>query len=829
MRTAFLTVLLMLQSLALVPPSAASDELPLFTLIGDAEMVDGRMRLTANAADQVSAVWLPETHQAAKGFTATFTFQIMSGSSCLGEGMAFVIQYRDGITIGEGGPALGYGGLPGPGDIEQGGIDNGVAIEFDLVANAENNGPFGEKQDLANAIAVQTRGRLDNSANTKYALAQTADVPLFGIGAVHQAKVTYLPGLFAIYLDDLESPVLIAGYDLDDQLAIDGGWAWIGFTAATSSCTAQQDILSFTFGPPEPTDFADPAFERTWQRTDRPVEQRDVDRTWMWGPGPFTTEIDEAYVESPDGTRSVQYFDKTRMELTYPDIDPESPWRVTNGLLVVELVTGKRQAGNDTFEQFEPARVPIAGDPDDRNAPTYATFGTLLDVSPLPADAIITQRVYRDGQVVSDESLRILDVRAGPLVPETQHRVASVFWDFLHSQGEVYLGDERVVDDLFDPWYYASGLPITEAYWTTVLVGGTPRDVLVQVFERRVLTYTPGNPEGWQVEAGNVGRHYFRWRYLSPPVPLSGRVAISRDGLFVVDADGSQEMRLTPDEIGVGSLDWALDGTKIAFTGRMSADDDSDIFVVNADGTDLHRLVHRDGYDSEPRWSPDGELLVFESMSDNYEFGLSVVRADGTDFHRLANGNEARFLSWLPDSRHVAYNSPGSSHNITMEHVETGEVSTLDLQHDFTSGEVWSPDGSGLAYWTRGQLMIAEPDGSNPRSVADMLPSYYRPPDWSPDSKHLLFYGSLPIDVSPWIGPSGLWIVDADGTDLRRLTPECNGGSTSWSQDGVFISCPSTVTTTPSRVEIRILSVEYPEWRYPIIPDITQMIWSPVP
>ena len=495
----------------------------------DATIVEGRLRLTADAADQASAAWLPGNQRVREGFTATFTFQITGGTGCVGEGMAFVVQNRSGVATGEGGSALGYGGVPGPGGVEQGGITNGIAIELDLVANAENDGPSDEEQDLANAIAVQTRGRLDNSANTRHALAQTIDVLPFGNSAMYQAKVTYLPGLFAIYLDDLERPVLTAGYDLDDQLELDDGWAWIGFTAATSRCTAQQDILSFTFGPPEKIEFADSAFERTWQRTDRPVDQGDVDRTWMWGPGPFTTEIDETYVGSLDGTRTVQYFDKARLERTYQDIEPESPWRTTNGLLVVELVTGKMQTGNDTFEQYEPANVPIAGDSNDRDAPTYATFGALLDAPPLPAGAVITQRIYRDGLVVSDGSFTVLDVRAGPLVPETQHRVASVFWDFLHVQGEVYLGEERVVDDLFDPWYYASGLPITEAYWTTVLVGGTPRDVLVQAFERRVLTYTPGNPEGWQIEAGNVGRHYYDWRYLSPPGIPSGRLAFERE------------------------------------------------------------------------------------------------------------------------------------------------------------------------------------------------------------------------------------------------------------------------------------------------------------
>ena len=38
-------------------------------------------------------------------------------------------------------------------------------------------------------------------------------------------------------------------------------------------------------------------------------------------------------------------------------------------------------------------------------------------------------------------------------------------------------------------------------------------DVLVQAFERRIVTYTPDNPPGWQVEMGNVGQHYHGWRY----------------------------------------------------------------------------------------------------------------------------------------------------------------------------------------------------------------------------------------------------------------------------------------------------------------------------
>jgi hypothetical protein len=87
----------------------------------------------------------------------------------------------------------------------------------------------------------------------------------------------------------------------------------------------------------------------------------------------------------------------------------------------------------------------------------------------------------------------------------------------MNSSGTVFEDDALIDDLLFENAFYATGYPITEAYWTTVAVGGVEQDVLFQCFERRCLTYTPGNPEGWQVEAGNVGLHYYLWRYGESP------------------------------------------------------------------------------------------------------------------------------------------------------------------------------------------------------------------------------------------------------------------------------------------------------------------------
>ncbi|MCS7256535.1 MAG: hypothetical protein NZ562_07930, partial [Thermomicrobium sp.] len=143
-------------------------------------------------------------------------------------------------------------------------------------------------------------------------------------------------------------------------------------------------------------EFAHDEFRSTWERTDLPVQAGRAARTWMWGPGPFTPALWERYAEAEDGARSVQYFDKTRMELN--EQEPyDSPWRVTNGLLAKELVTGQRQYGNVTFRDFGPAPINVAGDPDDPNGPTYASFSGLLNAPPVPVGSVITATIDRSG------------------------------------------------------------------------------------------------------------------------------------------------------------------------------------------------------------------------------------------------------------------------------------------------------------------------------------------------------------------------------------------------------------------------------------------------
>jgi hypothetical protein len=266
---------------------------------------------------------------------------------------------------------------------------------------------------------------------------------------------------------------------------------------------------------PEPADVSTASgvdsFGRVWARTDHPVSEGAVSRTWMWGPQPANGAVWENYAESPGGQRQVQYYDKSRMEITNPDAVDDGLWYVTNGLLVVEMMTGQLQAGNDEFLTRAPANVNVAGDPDDPL--TYAALSQRRSDAPVAAGAPVIQRIDASGQVSDDPSLSGRGVTAATHVVETNHTVASVFWSFMNSSGLIDQGGQFVNDKLFDNPFYATGLPVTEAYWANVKIGGTQREVLLQCFERRCLTYTPGNPEGWQVEAGNVGLHYHQWRY----------------------------------------------------------------------------------------------------------------------------------------------------------------------------------------------------------------------------------------------------------------------------------------------------------------------------
>ncbi len=295
-------------------------------------------------------------------------------------------------------------------------------------------------------------------------------------------------------------------------------------------CVALAAAFRFTAGAPAaPVTFAASVFGATWSATDEAVASGAVGRAWLWGPAPTSPGIAEQYQEAPGGTRLVQYFDKARMELT----DPVSG-AVTTGLLTRELVTGRIQVGdgpNAIDARPHGGTLPLAGDVTN-TAPTYAqlrdridrprpdeTGQFVADMLELPAggtgETPLVTRANGMPRATDDPNAKLAH-----FVPETGQTIPQAFRAFLTAGGPTLVNGALVERTPLYDWRSVAGYPIMPAFWATVRVGGAPTLVMVQLFERRVLTYTPSNPAGFQVEMGNIGQHYFQFRYLGPDATL---------------------------------------------------------------------------------------------------------------------------------------------------------------------------------------------------------------------------------------------------------------------------------------------------------------------
>ena len=262
------------------------------------------------------------------------------------------------------------------------------------------------------------------------------------------------------------------------------------------------------------TGFASPAFEAQWRAGEAITPN-------FWGPLSLARDgQQEQYVEAPGGSRLVQYFDKARMELTNP-----ATGTVTNGLLATELITGKLQSGDNTFETRQPAGVPVAGDPDNIG-PTYASISTnaatLLAFTPSAAGSPTTRLLGATGTLGTYAGTYASDPQGtiAAYDSETQHNVPAAFSNYRTKAGLLTIG-----------------FAISEPFWSNVKVAGQQKDVLAQAFQRRVLTYTPTNNDPFKVEFGNIGQHYYTWRYQSPQAQITPTPSATTTPTTVADTN----------------------------------------------------------------------------------------------------------------------------------------------------------------------------------------------------------------------------------------------------------------------------------------------------
>ncbi len=412
--------------------------------------------------------------------------------------------------------------------------------------------------------------------------------------------------------------------------------------------------------------FGDSAFRATWDRTDRLVAGGQVRRSFYWGPGPFEPARMEEYAEGPGGQHLVQYFDKSRMEINNPNGNKSDPFYVTNGLLTRELISGQMQVGNIKFVERWSADIPLASDMDDVSAPTYASFRTLATkAANNRTGATLAESVSRDGTVSPDNSFARHAVKYAYYETATQHNIPDVFWQFLNQTGPVIENGKTVTARLSNPYFYATGYPIAEAYWATVKIEGKQGvAVLVQPYERRVLTYVPSAPEGFKVQMGNIGRHYHDWRYkdagkpsllqcgMSIPDPAFNKVwsnnaSVQRQlGCMSGYAGFTTSVVFQPFQHGV-MLDVII--TDQGSPRRGGSKQTKDIYVLYGDGT-AQRFpdTYQDGTPLAPVTAPNGLIVPQGGFGklwrDNPQVAQKIGYATAQEAGQTAPNSSGLFL-----------------------------------------------------------------------------------------------------------------------------------------------------------------------------------------
>lgn len=169
--------------------------------------------------------------------------------------------------------------------------------------------------------------------------------------------------------------------------------------------------------------------------------------------------------------------------------------------------------------------------------------------------------------------------------------------------------------------------------------------------------------------------------------------------IYVMDIDGKNLKQLTNNEYFEDGANWSIDGSKIVFTRELKdqkntgdkAVGNGEIFIMNADGTNQLQLTNRLGFDGGPEFSPDGSKIAFYGKSESGNSEIFIMDSDGKNVVNLTeDALEDYSPSWSPDGKWIAYTKGDSkNYDVWLIHLETKIKTRLTTQSKRDESPVW--------------------------------------------------------------------------------------------------------------------------------------------
>lgn len=171
--------------------------------------------------------------------------------------------------------------------------------------------------------------------------------------------------------------------------------------------------------------------------------------------------------------------------------------------------------------------------------------------------------------------------------------------------------------------------------------------------------------------------------------------------LYVMDSDGKNIKRLTANEYFEDAGCWSPDGKKIYFSRELRDLNDSsenavrnmEIFVMDADGTNETRLTNKPGGDGGPQISPDGKRIAFYGRTEDGNYEIFLMEADGKNIINLTEDPMEDYSpAWSPDGKWIAYTKGNSkNYDVWLIEVETRIKWRLTNQPKRDESPFWYP------------------------------------------------------------------------------------------------------------------------------------------